>query len=93
MSYRSAAPPPTADKAKMDSEVHKCCLCCVVCVCVCVSHSPPLPQYLSLMKELGEKVPEHMQGKSGFAIGTRVPPPPGLVSHKFYCLSEKFVLR
>jgi splicing factor 1 len=56
----SAAPPPTAEKAKMDSE------------------------YLSLMKELGEKIPDHMQAaaagdKAGVGVGTRVPPPPALM--------------
>ena len=45
---------------------------------------PSLVQYLSLMKELGEKVPDHMReaaagDKAGVGVGTRVPPPPSLV--------------
>ena len=55
------------------------------------SPSPPPPllplpssQYLSLMKELGEKVPEHSQeaaagNKGGVGVGSRVPPPAALV--------------
>ena len=41
-------------------------------------------QYISLMKELGEKVPEHTElaagTKTGVGVGTRIPPPMSLVS-------------